>query len=314
MTGTLEIRAAGPMLTVQDRGRPGFLRFGVSASGPMDAEAFAAANALVGNAPGAALLEFALTGGRFRASRDVLVAVTGGEMRAEAGARPLAPWSSARLRAGEELTVGALRGAVWGYLAVSGGIETPPVMGARATHLRSAIGGLEGRALRPGDVLPLGPEPDALPRHLTRPLRPRHGPIRVVLGPQDDAFAPEILARFLGAPYAVSAQRDRMAMLLEGPALPAARGHDITSDGTLMGSVQVPPSGRPIVLMADRQTTGGFPKIATVITPDLGRLAQLPTGAMLRFHALSVGAAEAAARAAARQSAEALADLAPTGA
>ncbi|RWR28319.1 biotin-dependent carboxyltransferase [Sinirhodobacter populi] len=283
---------AGLMMTVQDAGRAGFLRFGVSGSGPMDPEALRMANALVGNDPEAAALEFAYVGGVLRFADDRMVAVCAAatDLKID-GARAL-PWRSHLLRAGQELSVGATPGSVWGYVAVSGGIATPPVLGARSTHLRTGIGGLGGRALQDGDDLPLGAGDIGPVRVLRNPWRVRGGAIRVVMGPQDDYFSPEILRRFLNGPYAATNQRDRMALILDGPDLPAVRGHDIVSDGTLAGSIQVPGSGRPMVLMADRQTTGGYPKIATVTGIDLPRLAQMPTGRRFRFQAVPQDRAE----------------------
>lgn len=288
----LTILRPGLMMTVQDAGRQGLLRFGVSGSGAMDPEALALANALVGNPADAAGLEFAFLGGEITLDDDRTVAVCAGvaDLRID-GAR-VPGWSGHRLRAGQRLSIGATPGTVWGYVAVSGGIVTPPVLGARATHLRSALGGLEGRVLRDADHLPLGAEGDGGPRVLRQAWRSRGGPVRVVLGPQDGCFGPQAIAAFLRARFIASARRDRMAMVLDGPRIAAAQGHDIVSDGTLAGSVQVPGSGQPTVLMADRQTTGGYPKIATVSSVDLPRLAQMPVGHRFRFQAISQAQAE----------------------
>ncbi|MCQ8781608.1 5-oxoprolinase subunit C family protein [Mangrovibrevibacter kandeliae] len=311
MTGQLRVLTAGPMTTVQDLGRFGFLRFGVSASGPMDSAALAVANALVGNAPGDACLEFALTGGSFAVTRPALVAVTGGTVEICRDGRRLPAWEAHPVEPGSRITVSGLAGAVWGYLAVSGGLATPPVMGSRATHLRSAVGGLEGRSLRAGDALPLGDDPHAVPKRLVLPFRPQRGPILVVPGPQEDHFAPAVWRTFLGGDFAVTAMRDRMAMTLDGPSLPATRGHDIVSDGTVMGSIQVAPTGRPIVLMADRQTTGGFAKIATIVSHEIARLAQTPAGRLVRFRAVDAETAVQREREARARLDEAIATLRP---
>ena len=291
---TLRVLAAGPLLSVQDPGRPGLRRFGVSAAGPMDPPAMQLANALCHNPDTAAVLEFAGLGGRFHVTRPALVAVTGGDCDLRIDDRPIAAGESHRLMPGETLFIGALRDAVWGYLGIAGGIVSPPVLGARSTHLRSGLGGLGGRRLIEGDVLPLGPAADALPqlRAATPRVSSGAGPVRVVLGPQHQRFAPEVLARLVTESFIVSAQRDRMAMVLDGPRLPAIEGHDIVSDGTVPGAIQVPGSGQPIVLMAEAQTTGGYPKIATVIGADLARLAQMPTGSALRFAAVTRDQAE----------------------
>lgn len=295
----LEVLSAGPMLSVQDQGRRGLRQSGVSAAGPMDAPSLALANRLCGNPPEAAALEFAAMGGRFRAERPLRFAVTGGDCVIRVGDAIVAPGETHRLRPGEELSIGPLSGAVWGYLAVSGGIETPKVMGARSTHVRFGIGGLNGRVLAAGDHLPLGEDTGADALLRPGPSFASHrpaGPIRIMLGPQDDYFAAEVLQRLTHESFTVTAQRDRMATVLDGPALPAIAGHDIVSDGLIPGAIQVPGSGKPMILMAECQTTGGYPKIATVISADLPRLAQMPTGAQLRFTVVDRDSAETAAR------------------
>ncbi|MXN17744.1 5-oxoprolinase/urea amidolyase family protein [Pseudooceanicola sp. GBMRC 2024] len=280
----LTILRPGLMMTVQDPGRAGLLSFGVSGSGPIDAEAMEMANALVGNAPGTAALEFAHFGGTLRFDEDRVIAVAGAlrEIRIDGVAVPC--WTGIRIRAGQELSLGGLLGGVWAYLAVSGGLEVPKVLGSAATHLRSGLGGLDGRALVAGDSLPLGPASDVGPgRSLRQIWRSRVGPIRAVPGPQEDRFDPEMQRAFWRGDWRVSARRDRMAMVLEGPQIAARGGHDIVSDGTVAGSVQMPGSGQPIVLLSDRQTTGGYPKIATITSVDLVRLAQTPDGHPVRL-------------------------------
>lgn len=295
---SVEVVSAGPMLTVQDAGRFGLRHMGVSTAGPIDPAAMALANALVGNDPGAAALEFAGPAGSFRANRPLRFAVAGGDCVLRIGERRLASGESHRLATGAVVSVGVPEGAVWAYLALSGGVATPPVLGARATHLRSGLGGVQGRTLRAGDVLPLGADDPALP--CLRPdvrlegARPfaASGPIRLILGPQDSAFVPEVIARLTTCAFSVTPQRDRMAMVLGATILPAAAGHDIVSDGTLPGSIQVPGSGMPLVLLAESQTTGGYPKIATVASADLARLAQLPVGAEVRFALIAAAEGE----------------------
>ncbi len=292
MTALLTISRTGPLMSVQDDGRYGFRARGVSTSGAMDRDAHAIANALVGNDPNAAAIEFALTGGAFTADRDTLVAVTGGSCQVEIAGKPVSTWESHLLKADETLTVGALRGAVWGYVAVSGGIAIPKMLGSRSTHLRTALGGLNGKALGPGDTLPLGDSEELEPRTLGTPYLRGHGPIAVIPGPQDNYFDEDAWKTFLRQPYRATTSRDRMAMVLDGPALQAFKGHDIVSDATVVGSIQVPGSGKPIVLTADGQTTGGYPKIATVASFDLARLAQLPAGQQFLFRAISADLAE----------------------
>ncbi len=306
---SLHILEAGPMLTVQDLGRPGYLRFGVSGAGPMDRSSMRLANHLVGNEDTQAALEFASVGGAFTVETDVRFAVCGGSVAITIDGTPRHGWESHRLYPGETLRIGAMRGAVWGYLAISGGIDTPCVLGSRSTHLRSGLGGLNGRRLAAGDQLPLGVS-RAGPLLALRHAVPRSpGAIRVVPGPQAGHFDARTWAEFLEGPFRVTPDRDRMAQLLEGPQIRAFAGHDIVSDGTVSGSIQIPSSGRPIVLMAERQTTGGYPKIATVASFDLPRLAQIPSGSLIRFRVISQDHAEDLAIARSRHDAQLLADL-----
>jgi biotin-dependent carboxylase-like uncharacterized protein len=279
----LRVISPGMMLTVQDSGRYHYLSSGVSASGPIDAAAFALANALVGNAPGEAGLEFASVGGQFEVDAPVRIAVTGGRIEISVDGRAMPAWESFWLQPGQTLAIGAMVHAVWGYVAISGGIQTRPVLGARSTHLRTGLGGLEGRALKAGDALPLGPSSDTTLLQLAAPFHRSRGPIRVVPGPQDDYFDAQAWDRFLSESFVVSPKRDRMAMILGGAQISAYRGHDIVSDAIAQGAIQVPASGHPIVLMAERQTTGGYPKIATLASVDIARLAQLTTGTEFRF-------------------------------
>lgn len=288
----LSIKQAGPMLTVQDLGRTGLLHVGVSGSGPMDKWSTCFANHLVGNDANAAVLEFAHVGGIFEVSSPRRFAVTGGAVDISVDGEIRHAWESHLLRPGQILKIGALKGAVWGYLSFSGGIETAPELGSRSTHLRTAIGGLAGARLKIGDVLPLGKHIPGPLQELGQPWRPSRGPIRVIPGPQGDHFDRTAWRDFLEGPFTLSAARDRMAQMLDGPTIIAAGGHDVVSDGTVPGSIQIPASGRPIVLMAERQTTGGYPKIATVASVDLPRLAQAPTGTVIRFVAISSDDAE----------------------
>ena len=285
--------APSPFVTLQDAGRQGWQRFGVSACGAMDVEALAAANALVGNPTHAAALEFAYAAGEWRLEgASCRIAVAGGGFRVRIANRVLPAWRSATMAAGETLRVDGGADAVWGYLAIAGGIDLPGQLGSLSTHLRSGIGGLHGRALQAGDALPLAlATAPAGPEHSLAPRRREAGAIRVVLGPQDDYFTPEAIEAFLSAPFTVSQQIDRLGYRLAGPALVHAKGFNIISDGVVAGSIQVPGNGQPIVLMRDCQPPGGYPKIATVITADLGRLAQSRPGTELRFR--QVGIAEA---------------------
>ena len=291
MTGVLRVIDPGLHATVQDSGRLGWRRFGVSVSGAMDPPALALANILAGNPPDGAAVEFAQTGGTWQIDTESCrIAVTGGSFSVSADGAPLAPWHSHTLRRGQRLTIGGARDAMWGYLAVAGGFAIAAQLGSRATHVRSGIG---GRRIEAGDALPLGLERAPAGReHFVPPLRWTPGPIRVVLGPQADYFAPETIAAFLAATWRVGHRGDRMGVWLDGPPIAHARGFNLVSDGLVAGCIQVPGSGQPVVLLMDCQTAGGYPKLATVITPDLPRLAQSRSGTRLRFAAIDVEAAQ----------------------
>lgn len=296
---TLRIEAAGAGVTLQDAGRHGYLRYGITPAGPMDPLAFASANRALENPPGATAIEVSLGGLSLSvAGAPVDVALVGGGFRMSCDGRTFPGATALTLRPEAPLTIRAGPAGAWCYLAVAGRIAVPPVLGSTATHTRSGLGGLDGRALQAGDALPVA-EPRAAigePVILSVPWLDRPPvPIRVVLGPQDDAFEPTALAAFFAASWRIGPRGDRMACFLEGDPI-AARSHDIVSDGIAMGAIQVPGSGQPIVLMADRQPTGGYPKIATVIGADLGRLAQARAGDVVRFAAMSVAEAVAARR------------------
>ncbi|WP_174802018.1 biotin-dependent carboxyltransferase family protein [Martelella limonii] len=288
----LEVIRAGLMVSVQAKPRTGYMAAGVSPSGPMDEAAFRIAQALVGNDGDAAALEFAQFGGRYRVTEACMVAVTGGAAALAINGRPMPLWESHAVRPGEVIDIGPMRGAVWGYIAFSGGIAVPALLGSRATHVRNGMGGFEGRVLADGDILPLGESAPGPVHRLSGIFHRPHGPIRIVAGPQAERFDRYAWSQLLGEAFAVSPRRDRMASLLDGPLLRTTGGHDIISDATPAGSIQVPGSGIATVLMAERQTTGGYPKIATVISSDLGRLAQMPAGAPFHFVAITQDEAE----------------------
>ncbi len=296
----LAIVAAGPGATLQDAGRRGFLRYGVTGCGPMDPAAFATAQRALGNPPDAAAIEIPLGGLEVEARGGGLdLAVAGGDFDLRLDGRRLPSAVALRLEPGSRLSIRAGARGAWTYLAVAGRIDVPPVLGSRATHTRSHLGGLDGRMLTAGDSLPIADPRAALsgPMGLEAPwLAADPAPIRVVLGPQDDYFATDQIAAFLGRDWRLSPRSDRMAHALDGEPLAHARGHDIVSDAVAHGAVQVPGSGLPFVLMADRQPTGGYPKIATVIGADLGRMAQIRPGEVVRFAAVDLETAVAARR------------------
>lgn len=316
MAGLIEVLDGGLGTTLQDGGRPGYRRYGIALSGALDPVWLACANALVGNASGAAALELRLTGPRLRvASGRVRVALAGaaaGEVHgAVSGRLTFPPWQSLTLEEGEELRIGAVRGGI-AYLAVAGGVDTPPLLGSRATHLRAGMGGVAGRALAAGDRLPVGAGKIEGGERWQSAFVHESGPIRLLPGPQDDHFTPPARRALTEAEFTLSRDADRMGLRLEGPLLahddrfgdeiPASRraaprnagapsgGSEATrargsfiSDGVAPGALQVPPDGQPILLLADCQTVGGYPKIATTIRADLPRLAHLVPGVRLRF-------------------------------
>ncbi len=290
----LFVREAGPLTTVQDLGRPGYLRVGIPGSGPVDAEAFVLANRLAGNADGAAALECTLIGPRVEFSDERMVAVTGADMAPMLNGSAVPGWRSFDVKSGDVLKLGPARSGVRAYVAVSGGIETPPALGSRATYLRGRLGGLGGRALVKGDRLPLGRAAPARPTQVRAQRIPDYAAapeISVVLGPQHDRFTARGISTFLGEAYEMTAQSDRMGARLRGPVIEHARGHDIISDGVPLGGVQVVGDGQPIVLLVDRQSTGGYTKIATVCSFDIGRIGQVKPGQRLSFK--GIGIAEA---------------------
>ncbi|MCS6911000.1 MAG: biotin-dependent carboxyltransferase family protein [Anaerolineales bacterium] len=299
----LNVESAGPLTTIQDLGRRGYERFGVPVSGALDELALRAANALVGNAPEAAGLETP-TSVALTTDADTLMAVCGaGEPSVRINGRARPAWTALFVRGRETIEVNAAPGR-WAYLAVSGGIEAPLVLGSRATYLRGGFGGWEGRALQPGDRLPAGPASSspasAAGRTVPAEQRPPYAEqlvVEVILGPQLGCFSHAALETFLTAEFVISTEADRMGYRLGGPSIAPTQA-DILSEGMPLGAVQVPASGQPIVMLADRPTTGGYPKIAVVIRADVPLLAQCPPGAgRVQFRATTVAAAQAKYRA-----------------
>ena len=296
----IRITDPGPQTTVQDLGRIGQLRYGIPPSGPIDTRAFVAANRLVGNADGAAGLECTLMGPRLTVEAACAMAVTGAETPVTINGEEAPQWATLVLAPGDAVRVGAARTGVRVYVAFSGGLDVPVVLGSRATYLRGRLGGVAGRALRRDDTLRLRPAPmpprQRLPPAAIPPLE-AEPEIRVVLGPQADRFTDEGIAAFLAGAYQMLPQSDRMGARLSGPRIAHARGHDIISDGIALGSIQVPGDGQPIVLLVDRQSTGGYTKIATVGSFDIGRIGQVKPGHHVRFRAIDVAEAHRLRRA-----------------
>lgn len=289
----------GLLTTVQDLGRVGYQQFGVSVSGVMDPRAAAIGNILVGNPQGEAVLECTLMGPQLKFETDEVIAITGGDLSPTVDGQSVPAYAALAVKAGQTLSFGAPRAGCRAYIAFAGGLDIPLVMGSRSTYMKAAIGGFEGRKLQKGDALGLRAPVAGYANLHQRAIAPEFVPrpvytLRVVLGPQDDAFTPEGVATFLGSEYTVTNEFDRMGCRMDGPAIQHKNGGDIISDGIAFGAIQVPGSGKPILMGADRQTTGGYTKIATVISADFRLLAQLKAGDKVRFEAVSVQAAQQA--------------------
>lgn len=291
----LVIDTVGPATSVQDAGRHGAQRYGLPPSGAMDRLSLAAANVLVGNSAFAAAIELGPLGAKLSV-RDgaVRLALTGAERPAALDGQPLAFNESFTLAEGQILTLGVARGGVFSYLGIDGGVGGYPMFGSLAVNARAGLGSPYPRPLQAGDAIAVKSAAPAVERRLDLPEQ-QDTPIRVVLGPQDDEFGASV-ETFLAGEWTISATSDRMGYRLDGPQISHLHGHNIVSDGTVDGSIQVPGSGQPIVLMPDRGTSGGYPKIATVISADLGRLAQRQPGRPFRFQAVSVEEAQDAYR------------------
>ena len=285
-TGLTVVRP-GLLTTVQDLGRWGSQSRGVPVSGAMDTFAHRLANALVGNAATAATLEVTLLGPELRAEQALVAAVTGAEFALSVDGRPVAHQTAFVLEPGATLRFGQRRAESRAYLAVAGGIETPMVLGSRSTHLLSGMGGVAGRALISGDSLPVGRVSwTVTSRAAVKFQRVDAGAtpaLRVMLGPQDSRFSRPSIEALLHEVFRVSPQSNRMGFRLEGPVLTTLQSEELLSEPVPFGAIQVPAGGAPILLMADRQTAGGYPKIATVITADLPLAGQLGPGDALRF-------------------------------
>ena len=284
---TARVKSAGLLTTVQDRGRWGYQSRGVPVAGPMDRVSLRLANGIVANPLEAAALEVTLTGPHLEFDDRRMVAVMGAQFE--------------NVPSGVAFEVSPARPLIFGrrvrgaraYVAISGGIDVPLVLGSRSTHLPSAMGGFQGRALRAGDELPLGPPKDGHYVHdgqasVVSAIRRTDATLRVLPGPQSDRFVKEALEVLQSAPYRVDVNSNRVGYRLSGPRLQHVSGADILSDATPIGSIQVPASGEPILLMADCQTTGGYAKIATVISADIPAAGQLAPGDEIRFSVCSL--------------------------
>ena len=283
----VKIVLPGAVMTVQDGGRYGYQETGIQVSGAMDQASFKKANYLVGNDETEAVLEVTLFGGMLEFTEDTITAITGADMEPVVDGDPVEMNCPLLIRKGQTLTLGMTRQGCRTYLAFAGGIDVPLVMGSRSTNLKCAFGGYGGRALKSGDVLKLGKPKlpfDRVKKRRTKGIETEKIiEVRAVPGPQQEYFTEAGEKAFYSGTYTITDQSDRMGYRLKGPLVESKNGTDIISDAIPLGAVQIPPSGQPIVLLADRQTTGGYAKIAVVCSFDIPKLVQGRPGDKVRF-------------------------------
>ena len=299
MSAGITILNPGLLTTVQDAGRTGYQAFGVPVSGVVDPRAMNSANILVGNDDNEAVLECTMMGPQIRFDVTNIIAVTGGDLGASVDGKPIPTYRAVKVDAGQTLKFTGLKGGCRAYIAFAGGLDLPLVMGSRSTYMKAKIGGLEGRKLAKDDQIGFRDPKETIHNFDIRGFAPEFVPrkeytIRVIMGPQDDMFTEAGIKTFLSETYTVTPEFDRMGCRLDGPVIAHVNGGDIISDGIAFGAVQVPSAGKPIIMLADRQTTGGYTKIANVMTADFRILAQLKAGDKVRFEKISVAAAQEA--------------------
>ena len=295
---SITILNPGLLTTVQDFGRIGYQQFGVPVSGVVDPRAMSIANILVDNPEDEAVLECTMLGPQIRFNAPNAIAITGGDLGPTIDNQPIPNYAAIRVEAGQVLRFAGLRSGCRAYIAFAGGLDIPLVMGSRSTYMKAKIGGVEGRKLQKDDVIKFRkPNPDLRGlniRHISPEFVPRlEYKLRVVLGPQDDMFTEHGIETFLSESYVVTPEFDRMGCRLDGEIIEhKGESGDIISDGIAFGAIQVPTAGKPIIMLSDRQTTGGYTKIANVISADFRILAQLKAGDRVRFAQVSVAAAQ----------------------
>jgi antagonist of KipI len=290
----IEVLKPGLFTTIQDQGRRGYQSYGVGIAGALDPFALSAANLLVGNQENAAALEITLQGPTLRFHRETTLALAGADLDPRLDGSPIPNWTCVLAPSGSTLSLKGRKSGVRTYLAVSGGIDVPPVMESRSTYLLGRFGGLEGRPLKAQDQLPLcAPAKNyhewvgrVFPQDSLPPYR-KNPTLRVVPGPFDEFFSEEGREAFLSTPYTITPQSDRMGYRLQGNPISRQKKGELITCGLANGSIQVPPNGQPILLLADRQTIGGYPIIATMIHADLPLVAQSAPGDQIRFTAVS---------------------------
>lgn len=287
--GKIKIIKPGLLTTVQDLGRYGYQQYGVTVSGAMDHVSPRLANILVGNDEGEGLLEITMLGPEIEFLDEMVIAITGGDLQPMLNGQGMVMAKSLLVQKGDKLSFKGMKKGCRSYIAFSGGVDLPPLMGSKATYTRGGIGGYEGRSLKAGDILTIGNGREPLTSLVGREVQEEFYEykntieVRVVLGPQEEAFTEKGIKTFLSNSYTVTNECDRMGYRLEGETIEHKDGGDIISDGIAMGAIQVPSHGKPIIMMADRQTTGGYTKIGNVITVDLPKVAQAKPGDKIVF-------------------------------
>lgn len=312
---SMTVLRPGLLSSIQDLGRYGFQKYGVIVSGALDSYALRVANILVGNEEGQGALEMTLMGPTLRLEQDMLLAITGGDMAPAINGAAVPMWRPVYVKQGSVLAFRGSKPGCRSYLAVAGGYDIPVVMGSKSTYLRAGIGGFHGRALQQDDVLAgqnsLSEQADRLSKQLAAKLQghafaatawyaaKEHIPqiaqpisVRVTCGSQYEHFTAASKAQFFGQPFQVTTQSDRMGYRLSGPVLTLSEPLEMISEAVALGTIQVPPDGNPIVLLADRQTAGGYPKIAQVAAVDVALIAQTRPGAQIKFQEISLKEAE----------------------
>jgi len=292
---TLRVLRPGLFTTVQDTGRFGFLKYGVPISGAMDTFSLVAANLLVGNEPNEACLETTLVGPELVALKEIQISLTGGNSTPMINGGEISMWSTIRMRKDDVLTFGKMKEGCRTYLALRGGINVPMVLHSRSTYVRGGFGGIEGRQLRKEDEIEAKMSFPLKPSYFIcedqRPAFSNSLSVNVVLGPQADMFPEQELGAFLSNEYLITLAADRMGYRLEGQALKQKLYADLVSDALLPGTIQVPNDGKPILIMRDAQTTGGYAKIAVATTPDLDKLGQSKPYDMIKFRKIPLAEA-----------------------
>ncbi|MEM3696180.1 MAG: biotin-dependent carboxyltransferase family protein [Candidatus Bathyarchaeia archaeon] len=287
-----QVLKPGLFTTVQDLGRYGYLQYGVPISGAMDQFALTAANLLVENNPNEACLEITLIGPELKALTKTYIAITGGNAEPKINDENVPMWQTLRVKAGDIISFGKMKSGCRAYLSMRGGINTPLVLGSRSTYVRGGFGGINGKQLKSGDIIEgFATSPLKTKYLMPEELIPQYTgkfTVHVVLGPQADMFTENGIKTFLSNPYKVTPEADRMGYRLEGPTIEHKAKADIVSDALLPGAIQVPKSGKPIVIMRDAQTTGGYPKIAVAITPDVSMLGQAKPNDTIEFSKITI--------------------------